>query len=190
MAKAASSFDPDCFDIHILPYSPTHLSEGRGWHAGAGCLLPRSRGAVKLAGTDPEALPLIDHRFYTDPEGHDLAVLAEGVAMMRELATTPGLRDLLGAETTPGPVGAATSAEIAAYLHSHVDSYWHPVGTAKMGPDSDPTAVADHRGAVRGIEGCLVADCALMPVVPRATTAMPTLVIGERVAAFVLEGSS
>jgi len=110
--------------------------------------------------------------------------------MMRELAATPALRDLLGAEKAPGPVGASTPEEIAGYLHSHVDSYWHPVGTAKMGPDSDPTAVADHRGAVRGIEGCLVADCALMPSIPRATTAMPAIVIGERVAAFALEGSA
>jgi choline dehydrogenase len=190
MAKLASSFDPDCFDIHVLPYSPTHLFDGRSFHAGAGCLLPRSRGAVKLSGTDPEAPPLIDHGFYTDAEGHDLAVLSEGVAMMRELAASPALRDLLGAEVAPGPVGCATAEEIATHLLSHPDSYWHPVGTAKMGPDSDPTAVADHRGAVRGIEGCLIADAALMPVIPRATTAMPVVVIGERVAAFALEGSS
>jgi choline dehydrogenase len=188
MAKMSSSFDPEVFDLHMLPYSPTHLFEGRSWHAGAGCLLPRSRGDVKLGGIDPEALPLIDHGFYTDPEGHDLKVLAEGVRMMRELAASPGLRDILGAEKGPGPVGCETDEEIAGYLLSHVDSYWHPVGTAKMGPDSDPTAVADHTGAVRGIEGCMIGDCALMPVVARATTAMPAIVIGERVAAFALEG--
>jgi choline dehydrogenase len=143
---------------------------------------------VTLLGTDPEVLPRVDHGFYSDPEGHDLAVLAEAVAMMRELAATPALRELLGAEVAPGPVRAETPEEIGAYLRSHVDSYWHPVGTAKMGPGSDPTAVADHRGAVRGVDGCLLADCALMPVVPRATTAMPAVVIGERIAAFVLEG--
>jgi choline dehydrogenase len=187
MAKLASSFDPDCFDVHVLPYSPTHLFDGRSFHAGAGCLLPRSRGAVKLGGVDPEAKPLIDHGFCTDPEDHDLAVLTQAVGMMRELAATPALRGLLGAEKSPGPVGCETAAEIAAYLRSHPDSYWHPVGTVKMGPDSDPTAVADHRGAVRGVEGCLIADSALMPVIPRATTAMPAVVIGERVAAFALE---
>ena len=110
--------------------------------------------------------------------------------MMRELAATPALRDLLGAEKAPGPVGCDTPEEIADYLRAHPDSYWHPVGTAKMGPESDPTAVADHTGAVRGIEGCLVGDSALMPVIPRATTAMPAVVIGERVAAFVLDGAA
>jgi choline dehydrogenase len=38
---------------------------------------------------------------------------------------------------------------------------------------------------VHAVPGCLVADCALMPSVPRATTAMPATVIGERVATFV-----
>ena len=188
MAKAASGFDPECFDVHLLPYSPTHLFGGRSWHAGAGCLLPRSRGSVRLASADPESLPLVDHRFYSDPEGHDLAVLVEAVGMLRETARRPEMRRLLGEETAPGPVGAETPAAIREHLLGHVDSYWHPVGTAKMGPESDPMAVADHRGAVRGVEGCLVADCALMPWIPRATTAMPASVIGERVAAFVLEG--
>jgi len=190
MAKAASSFDPDCFDVHLLPYSPTHLFDGRSWHAGAGCLLPRSRGAVKLAAADPETLPLVDHAFYSDPEGHDLAILVEAVGMLREIAAGPEMSGVLGREKAPGPVGAATPAAIREYLLSHVDSYWHPVGTAKMGPESDPTAVADHRGAVRGVEGCLVADCSLMPTVPRATTAMPASVIGERIAAFVLGGTT
>jgi choline dehydrogenase-like flavoprotein len=107
--------------------------------------------------------------------------------MLREIAAGPALRGILGREKAPGPVGAETPAAIREHLLAHVDSYWHPVGTAKMGPESDPTAVADHRGAVRGIEGCHVADCALMPWVPRATTAMPASVIGERIAAFLLE---
>jgi choline dehydrogenase len=55
-----------------------------------------------------------------------------------------------------------------------------------MGPDAEQGAVADGRGAVHGLEGCFIADCSLMPVIPRATTAMPASVIGERVAAFLL----
>jgi choline dehydrogenase len=77
-------------------------------------------------------------------------------------------------------------AEIERHLRSHVDSYWHPVGTCAMGPNPDQGAVVDGRGAVYGVEGCFVADCSLMPVIPRATTAMPASVIGERVAAFLL----
>lgn len=103
--------------------------------------------------------------------------------MLREMAPAPPLRGLLGAVTSPGPVGATSASEIAAYLRRHVDSYWHPVGTCRMAPAEDPAedpaAVTDEAGRVHGIEGCLIADCSLMPTVPRATTAMPATVIGE-----------
>jgi len=186
MAKAASRFDPALFDIHLLPFSPTQGHEGRLWNAGAGCLQPLSRGSVTLASVDPEVLPVVDHRFYSDPEGHDLAVLADGLALLRDLASVPTLAPIVGREI--GAIAALESdAEIAAYLRSHVDSYWHPVGTATMGPASDPLAVVDARGEVHGVSGCFVADCSLMPAVPRATTAMPATVIGERVAHLLIE---
>ncbi|HWI73496.1 MAG TPA: GMC family oxidoreductase [Baekduia sp.] len=188
MAKAASSHDPGVFDLHVMPYSPTRPEKpfGRGWHAGVGALTPRSRGAVTLASRDPEVLPRVDHAFLTDPEGHDLAVLIEGIALARELAAQPALRDLLGAETAPGPAGITDPGALRAHLLSNIDNYWHPVGTCAMGAASDPAAVVDGGGAVHGVEGVLVGDCALMPAIPRATTAMPAVVVGERIAASVL----
>jgi choline dehydrogenase len=188
MAKVASSWDPDCFDIHIFPYSPSHATPDHShtWHAGASCLLPRSRGRVWITSPDPEVLPRVDHRFYSDPENHDIAVLREAIAMMRDLAAQPALAGRLGPEVAPGPAGLTDPGEIEAYLRAHLDSYWHPVGTCAMGPDPDAGAVLDCRGAVHGLQGCLVADCALMPCAPRATTAMPASVIGERIAAFML----
>jgi choline dehydrogenase len=185
MAKAASSADPDVFDLHLLPYSPTHLGEERTWHAGASYLTPVSRGRVALTGRDPEALPTVDHGFLTDPLGHDAAILAEGVALLREIAAQPDMRRLLGKELSPGRA-CRSHADIARHLRAHIDSYWHPVGTCKMGPASDPLAVVDARGEVHGLRGCYVADCAIMPFVPRATTALPAVVIGERMAELLL----
>jgi choline dehydrogenase len=183
LAKARSSHEHDAFDLHLLPYSPTQPE--RRWIAAAGALLPRSRGRVSLVSRDPEVLPHVDHGFLADPEGHDLAVLAEGLALMRELAATPGLRRLLGRELAPGPA-VTSEAEVAAYLRAHIDNYWHPVGTCKLGPADAPAAVADERGRVHGVDGCLVADCSLIPTVPRATTALPAVVVAERVASFLL----
>ncbi|MGE4427741.1 MAG: GMC family oxidoreductase [Solirubrobacteraceae bacterium] len=184
MAKARSSHDPDVFDLHLLPYSPTHLSADgrRTWHAGVGCLRPRSRGALRLRSRDPEVLPTVDHGFYTDPEEHDLDVLVEGAALLREMAGLPELARVLGREVTPGPAGITDAAGLKAYLRAHVDSYWHPVGTCRLGPASDPTAVVGPDGHVHGLRHCLVADCALIPEIPRATTAMPATVVGERIA--------
>jgi len=183
LAKAASRFEAEAFDLHLFPYSPTHLHDGWSWHAGASALRPRSRGHVRLRSRDPEARPLIDHRFLSDPGGEDVAMLLDGIALVRELAASLG--SLVGRELTPG-AEAAEPAALEAWLHARPDSYWHPVGTAKMGPASDPLAVCDERGEVRGLPGCRVADAALMPSVPRAATAMPVTVIGERIAAAIL----
>jgi choline dehydrogenase-like flavoprotein len=54
-----------------------------------------------------------------------------------------------------------------------------------MGPESDPTAVVDARGKVHGMDNLYVADASIMPVVPRANTNIPALVVGERIAAWL-----
>jgi choline dehydrogenase-like flavoprotein len=54
-----------------------------------------------------------------------------------------------------------------------------------MGSDDDEMAVVDDRCRLRGIENLYVADASVMPTVPRANINLPTMMIGERVAAFV-----
>ncbi len=61
--------------------------------------------------------------------------------------------------------------------------YFQPVGTCKMGPDSDPAAVVNPLGRVYGAEGLFVADASIMPVVPRANTNLPALMVAERIVA-------
>jgi choline dehydrogenase len=183
MAKAASSYDPEVFDLHFLPYSPSHRGDVKRWSCGVSALQPLSRGCVRIVDTDPEAKPLIDHRFLTDPEGTDARVLAEGMQQLRDIAAVPRMAALVGSEIYPG----AGVGSLVAHVVANPDNYWHPVGTCKMGPESDPTAVVDHAGRVHGVEGVYVADAAIMPRVPRATTAMPVVVIGERIARFLLD---
>jgi choline dehydrogenase len=177
MAKAASSFDPDVFDLHFLPYSPTHRGDVKRWSCGVAALQPRSRGYVRIVSTDLEAKPLIDHRFLSDPEQHDARVLAEGMQQLREIAAAPAMAALVGAEIHPGP----QTTDLVAHVEANPDNYWHPVGTCAMGP------VVNNRAQVHGVEGLFVADASIMPTIPRATTAMPVVVVGERVAAFLLE---
>jgi len=189
MAKAASSFDPAVFDLHFLPYSPTHRGDEKRWSCGVAALQPRSRGYARVMSRDLEAKPLIDHRFLSDPEGHDARALAEGMEQLRAMAAAPCLSELVGAEIYPGPDVSGLDGLIA-HVTANPDNYWHPVGTCKMGPADDTSAVVDHRGRVHGVAGLWVADCSIMPKVPRATTAMPAVVIGERIARFLLEDYS
>ncbi|MFG6477256.1 GMC family oxidoreductase [Microbacterium sp. P06] len=186
MGKAASRFETEAFDLHFLPYSPTHRGDEKRWSVGTSALLPRSRGFVRVTSADPEAKPWIDHRFLTDPEGIDAAMLAEGAGILRELAASPAMAGLVGAEIHPGP-STFTRQALTAHLYRHPDNYWHPVGSCRMGVAGDPLAVVDARARVHGIEGLRVADASIMPRIPRATTAMPTIVVGENVARMMLE---
>ncbi|SIR79682.1 GMC family oxidoreductase [Microbacterium sp. RURRCA19A] len=189
MGKAASSLETEAFDLHFLPYSPTHRGERTRWSIGTSALQPRSRGHVRITSTDPEAKPVIDHRFLTDPEGADVRMLVDGVEILRELAATPDLAPLVGRELHPGP-DTFTRDALVAHLYANPDNYWHPVGTCRMGLADDPLAVVDARGRVHGVEGLRVADCAIMPRVPRATTAMPAVVVGENIARMLIEDAA
>jgi len=104
--------------------------------------------------------------------------MMEATVAHRELAR------LLGAETFPGLAmrAACSLREIVAETVAHG---YHPVGSCKMGPASDPAAVVDPRGRLHGLERCIVADASIMPVVPRANTHLPAVLIGERVSAFL-----
>lgn len=167
------------YDLHVFPVAgnPNSLLAGRVLLV-VSAMEPKSRGSLHVSGPDPDAVPSIDHGYLTDPEGSDLAVLAEGIERARMLAATEPLRELIGPEITPSldrPVGQ---------YHSH---YYHPVGTCAMGAATDPLAVCDGAGRVRGLEGVYVADCSLMPVVPRANTNLPAVLIGERIADALLQ---
>jgi choline dehydrogenase len=174
-AKAASSHCSGApFDLHLFPAVAMHERRPSVYIA---CVTPRSRGRVSLSGRDPAAPPLIDHGLLTDPAGHDLMVLVEGVAIAREITARPELAGLLGDEVEPG-----TGADPAAAIRAGVVHYWHPVGSCALG------SACDERGRVHGVEGLVVADASLFPQTPRATTNVPTLVAAARVAEWIVAG--
>ncbi|MFD2030781.1 GMC oxidoreductase [Ancylobacter dichloromethanicus] len=74
------------------------------------------------------------------------------------------------------------------FVRANVGGTWHPSGTCRMGRPDDPHAVTSPSGRVFAVEGLRVADASLMPSIPRANTNMPTIMIAERVAAFIREG--
>lgn len=185
IAKARSSNCNEGFDIHYYPVGGPDFASPSGWkwELKVACMTPKSRGSVRLTARDPFAKPAIDHRYLSDQDERDRQVLADAVSLARDLARQPCLRDLLGEELSPG---AAISAE--QQMHEFIGAtcvhYYHPVGTCKMGAASDPGTVVDVRGKVHGLEGVYVADCSIMPVIPRANTNIPVIVAGERIASW------
>ena len=182
IAKARSSSCAEAFDLHLYPVGGPDADDPTGWRwkLPVACMTPRSRGTVRLRAVDPLAAPRIDHRYLSDPEGADRRVLVDGVALARELAAQPVLRDVLGEEVAPSRE-ARTAEDVGAFVEANVVHYYHPVGTCKMGPATDPEAVVDARGSIHGLGGAYVADCSIMPTIPRANTNMPAVVVGERI---------
>lgn len=189
IAKLRSSLYPyheGGFDLHIYPVGGPDSDSPRGWHWSfpVACMTPRSRGSVILQSADPEREPRIDHRYIIDPEGHDKRVLLDGLRQARRLAAESPLRDVLGEEVAPG-VALQSDEELLAWIEANVEHYYHPVGTCAMGPGGDVQAVTDARGQIRGLENAFVADCSIVPVIPRANTNIPAVVIGERIAGWL-----
>ena len=75
--------------------------------------------------------------------------------------------------------------EIKNFMQQHGGTIHHPVGTCKMGEDT--AAVVDSRLRVHGIEGLRVADASIMPTLTTGNTNAPTIMIGEKCAAMMLE---
>ena len=84
---------------------------------------------------------------------------------------------------------AETEEELVSAAGDIGTTIFHPVGTAKMGPDSDPFAVVDARLRVRGVQGLRVVDASVMPLITSGNTNSPTLMIAERGAEMILADS-
>ena len=172
-----------CPDLHLFPIL-LPLPPGAGYpppaagHAlVASAMAPDSRGSVHWPPPDPQEAPLIDPGFLRD--GRDLDRLEAGLLMIREAAASAAFSPAQTTEAWPG-ADVRTSAGLRDYIRRTVDSYHHPVGTCRMGPDAG--AVVDLELRVRGITGLRVADASVMPAIPNAHPAATVLAIAERAA--------
>jgi choline dehydrogenase len=191
IGKYPSSECADGFDCHIYPVggrNPLARDEWR-WTIAAAVLTPLSRGYVRLTGPDSDDPLLIDHRYLSDAGSSDLRRLVEIVERIRAIAAHPRLVPLLGEELVPGP-GIAGHEALTNYIEESAVHYYHPAGSCKMGPASDPTAVVGADGQVHGIEGLYVADASIMPAVVSGNTNIPTVVIGEKIARLLAAGEA
>jgi choline dehydrogenase len=135
------------------------------------------RGELTVTSTDPEAAPTIENRFCEDER--DVQRLASCFEDVLAFAHSKPIAEL--ATGVRFPRGEASREDIVGLARRFAGSGYHPSGTAKMGPASDPMAVVNQYGQCHAVEGLVVADASIMPFVPRANTNLTAIMIGEKV---------
>jgi choline dehydrogenase len=147
-------------------------------------LRPESRGTIRLKSSDPKEHPLIDANYLA--ERRDLDTLIDGVKMGRDILAQAGFDPYRAEELEPG-AGVRTDGELEQWIRAKCETIYHPVGSCKMGPATDPMAVVDNRCRVHGLVGLRVVDASVMPTLVGGNTNAPTIMIAERVAGFMQE---
>ena len=175
-------------DIWEEYYAP--LSWTDSWQVIPMLLRPLSVGTIRLASADPNDKPLIDPRYFSNEQ--DLKVIIEGTKIGLALAKTRGFKSLgtrFYSKPFPGCEGYTlwTDDYWGCFIRHYSQTIYHPIGTCKMGPSSDPTAVVDPRLRVYGIQGLRVVDASIMPKHVSGNTNAPTIMIAEKAADMVKE---
>jgi choline dehydrogenase len=148
-------------------------------------LRPGSRGTVRIRSADPFEPPAMQPNYLSTAE--DRATLIAGIRLARRLAATPAMRPLVAAEYRPGPE-AVTDDDLLEFAKDSAGTIFHPSGTTRMGPASDPLAVVDAELRVHRVTGLRVVDCGVMPTLVSGNTNVPVVMIAEKASAMIVAG--
>lgn len=146
-----------------------------------GITRPKSRGTVRLTSSDPDGPLKIEPNYFSHPD--DMAAMIRAVRLSREIGEQAALASWNAGEYFPGH-SVETDDEIAPYVEQDASTWFHPVGTCRMGNATD--AVVDPALRVHGIGGLRVADASIMPDIVSVNTNAASTMIGWKAGGFVL----
>lgn len=152
------------------------------------CLIrPKSRGTLRLNKDNPFGTPLIDPAFLSHKD--DIKLSIKGVEFAREILNSGPLSKMKVEEIFPTS-DQISIEQIKAHCKATVKTNYHPVGTCKMGKQSDDKSVVDHHLSVYGIEGLRIVDASIMPSIPSGNTNAPVMAIAHKAAEIIATKSS
>ena len=148
-------------------------------------LRTEGRGSVRLTSPDPFAWPAVLFDYLRTE--NDIRAALFGLRLVRTIAAQPALKPYVVDEIFPG-LDIQSDAALLDYTRRTGVSNQHPTSSCAMG--TGPNAVVDPRLRVFGIAGLRVADASIMPVVVGGNTNAPTIMIGEKAAAMILQDAA
>ena len=138
-------------------------------------LRPHSRGTIALRSPDPADKPVIRGGYLADPR--DRQALHDGLRLVRRIIAQRPFEPVRGKEISPGS-GVESDDAVDAWIRANATTFYHPVGTCRMGTDSHSVVDAELR--VRGIAGLRIADASIMPTITGGNTNAATIMIAEK----------
>lgn len=177
---------PD-IQYHFLPvairYDGKAAAPTHGFQAHVGPMRSKSRGQVRLNSSDPKAKPSIQFNYMSHED--DFAEFRHCIRLTREIFQQQAFDQYRGYEIAPGG-NVQTDDELDAFIREHVESAYHPCGTAKMGDPNDKMSVVDPECRVIGVEGLRLADSSIFPRIPNGNLNAPSIMVGEKAADHIL----
>jgi choline dehydrogenase len=164
----AAHVEAEIFAWQARPYDPAAPATRVSFTAAL--MAPRSRGRFTLGPAGPRVCA-----------GH-LTDAADAAHMAEIVTRTAELIDALAADgvvTVPADAWWRAGDPIAA-ARAVVSTYNHHSGTCRMGSPDDPATVVAPDLSVLGTTGLSVADSSILPIIPRANTTLPSMMIGYR----------
>jgi choline dehydrogenase len=151
-----------------------------------GLTRPKSRGHLQIASANPLAPVKIQPNYLSSDD--DITQMLEGARLLRQLASTPALSEIIECESKPG-AEVHTDDALIEDIRNRADTVFHPSCTCMMGPDPK-TAVVDAQCRVYGVERLRVVDTSIFPTVTSGNTNGPTIMVAEKVADLILGGGA
>ncbi len=115
---------------------------------------------------------------------YDIRASIAGLRLVRRIAEQKALKPYVVSEIFPG-VDIESDEDLLDYIRRTGVSNQHPTSSCAMGTGTN--TVVDPRLRVHGVDGLRVVDASVMPVVVGGNTNAPTIMIGEKAAAMMLE---
>ncbi|XP_039446176.1 glucose dehydrogenase [FAD, quinone]-like [Culex pipiens pallens] len=179
--------------IYNKVYRPLETLHNDQWTATVMLLHPKSRGYMKLRNANPFNNPKI----YTNQllEEDDVETLLEGIKEAVRISKSPSMQRydarVLGTPLPNCQQFALTDDEYwRCAIRTLSSTAYQQLGTCRMGPQEDSTAVVSPELLVHGIQGLRVADTSVVPTTISGQTAAVAYMIGEKAADLVKQSWS
>ena len=174
-----------------ISFTPASYSLGRqseldrepGFSIATWVQRPQSVGWVRARSKNPFDKPLIQPNYLSSHL--DQQILVKGIKIARMLMNSAPLKPYFDHEVYPGRE-VQSDEDLLTVARERSNTAYHLVGTCRMGPKTDPSAVVDSKLKVHGLQNLRVVDASIMPTIPSANVNAAVLAIAEKAASEIL----